>query len=252
MHRQRSPSLVVRKVIRSGLVHFPWLVDHKTRLQYGMHRLLHRPSEVEFLALEGLLSPGDLCLDLGANHGQSIDALKMLSFPVRVIAFEPQPNLYRRLLKRFGSDPDVIVLPFGVSDRASMTEIHVPYYGGYGFDGVASIPDSRVDEWLRVSIYRFDQKKLEVRSIPCQTVRLDDFAFGPIAFIKLDIQGSEYAALQGSVETLRRDRPQLMIETPPPEVRHFLLEELGYTQYMYEDGHLRKSTDVTLNPFFLS
>jgi FkbM family methyltransferase len=251
MDDQRGPLVDVRKIVRSGMVHFPWLADRKSGIQYGVHRLLHRPFEVEFLALEGLLSPGDLCLDLGANRGQSIDALKMLPFPVRVIAFEPQGNLYRRLLKRFGSDPDVIVLPFGASDRASMTEIYVPYYGGYCFDGIASIHESSVDEWLRASIYHFDEKKLEIRAMPCRTVRLDDFSFGPVAFIKMDIQGSEYAALEGSVETLRRDRPQLMVETPSPEVRAFL-EELGYTQYVYEDGHLRKSSDWTLNPFFLS
>jgi FkbM family methyltransferase len=241
----------VRKVVRSSLVHVPWLADHKTRLQYGVHRLLRRPFEVEFSALEGLLSPHDLCLDLGANHGQSIDALKMLSFPVRVIAFEPQANLYRRLLKRFGSDPDVIVLPFGASDCASLTEIHVPYYAGYCFDGMASIPDTAVDEWLRASIYRYDEEKLEIRSMPCRTVRLDDFAFGQIAFMKIDIQGSEYAALNGALETLRRDRPQLMVETPSPEVRAFL-EALGYTEYVYENGRLRKSSDWTLNPFFLT
>jgi FkbM family methyltransferase len=233
------------------MTYLPSLAHPKARFQYAVQRVLHRPFEVEFLALEGLLSAGDLCLDVGANHGQSIDALKMLSFPVRVTAFEPQPNLYRRLIRRFWNDPDVTVLPFGASDRASITEIYVPYYNGYCFDGIASIHKDGVDDWLRSSIYRFDERKLEVRAMPCQTVRLDDIVLREVAFIKLDIQGSEHAALKGAVETLRRDKPHLMVETPSPEVRAFL-HELGYTQYVYRDGNLRKSSDWTLNPFFLN
>jgi len=198
-----------------------------------------------------LLSPGDLCLDVGANYGQSIDALKMLSFPVRVTSFEPQLNLYRRLVKRFGEDRDVIVLPFGASDTASLTEIYVPYYNGYCFDGLASVHKEGLDGWLRGGLYRFDEGKFEVRVMPCRTVRLDDVVPETVAFIKLDIQGSEHAALKGAVEILRRDKPHLMIETPPPEVRE-LLGTLGYTRYIYADRRLQKSDEFTLNPFFLA
>ena len=240
----------VRKVVRSGIVHFPALADPKAQVQYAVQRLLHRPFEVEFLALNRLLSRGDLCLDVGANRGQSVDALKMLSFPVRVTAFEPQPRLYRRLLERFRNDPNVVVLPYGASDHASITEIYLPYYNGYCFDGLASIHKEGLDEWLRHSIRHFDARKLQIVAMPCQTVRLDDVVVGSVRFIKLDVQGSEYAALQGCVETLRRDKPHLMVETPPPEVRDFL-GRLGYTQYVYDHGALRKSNGWTLNPFFL-
>jgi FkbM family methyltransferase len=251
MDGRRGAAIDIRKVVRSGVTHFPWLADPKSRLQYAFHRLLHRPFEIEFLALEGLLSAQDLCLDVGANRGQSIDALKMLSFPVCIVAFEPQSNLYRGLLKRFRNDADVVVLPFGASDRASNTELYVPYYAGYCFDGLGSMQLDRLDEWLRASIYRFDERKLEIRAMPCRTVRLDDLMLGNIAFIKLDIQGSEYAALVGAADTLRRDRPHLMIETPSPDVHDFL-ERLGYTQYVYSEGRLRKSTEWALNAFFLT
>ncbi len=241
----------LRKAVRTAVVHVPSMANLKAWLQYTAHRAMRKPFEVEFHALEGLLSAGDLCYDVGANRGQSIEALKMLSFPVRITAFEPQPNLYRRLARRFWKDLDVLVLPFGASDHPSTTLIYVPFYNGYCFDGLASLREEGVDDWLRSSIYGFDERKVEVKAMPCQTVRLDDLELGTVAFIKLDIQGSEHAALQGLRETLRRDRPHLMIETPSPEVKAFLAP-LGYEQYNYADGRLQRSDDWTLNPFFLT
>jgi FkbM family methyltransferase len=245
-----AAKLDLRMLVRTALVYVPPLANAKAWAQYKAQRVMRKPFEVEFSALADLLEPGCLCLDVGANRGQSIDALKMLPFPVRIVAFEPQPERYRRLIKRFWKDFDVTVLPFGASDGPSNTQIFVPYYRGYCFDGLASLQREGVDEWLRSSIYRFDENKVEVKAFPCQTVRLDDLELGTVAFLKLDVQGSEHAALLGALDTLRRDKPRLMIETPSPEVLA-LLEPLGYQRYTYVDGRMQRSDDWALNAFFL-
>jgi len=113
--------LEVGKLLRTALVYFPPVVNAKAWLQYSVLRVMHKPFEADFAALADLLEPDSLCLDVGANRGQSIDALKMLPFPVRIVAFEPQPERYRRLVKRFWKDYDVTVLPFGTSDEPSST-----------------------------------------------------------------------------------------------------------------------------------
>jgi FkbM family methyltransferase len=249
--RARTASRVdVRKLVRTAVTFAPPLANAKAWVQYSAQRVLRKPFEVEFAALADLVEPGSLCLDLGANRGRSIDAMKMLPFPVRIVAFEPQPERYRRLIKRFWKDFDVTVLPFGASDEASNTQIYVPYYRGYCFDGLASLQREGLDEWLRWSIYGFEERKVEVKAFSCQTVRLDDLELGAVAFAKLDIQGSEYTALRGALETLHRDKPRLMIETPSPEVVA-LLEPLGYQRYTYVDGRMQRSDAWTLNAFFL-
>ena len=48
--------------------------------------------------------------------------------------------------------------------------------------------------------------------VAVQVRRLDDFAFGVVDFIKVDIEGAEFAFLPGAVATLRRCRPVLLIE----------------------------------------
>ena len=45
-----------------------------------------------------------------------------------------------------------------------------------------------------------------------QTVRLDDYDTDEVGLIKLDIQGHEYAALQGAKQTILHDHPNILIE----------------------------------------
>lgn len=44
------------------------------------------------------------------------------------------------------------------------------------------------------------------------TVALDQYDFGALDLLKLDVEGHEYEALQGAEQTIRRHRPVIMIE----------------------------------------
>jgi len=46
----------------------------------------------------------------------------------------------------------------------------------------------------------------------CKTTRLDTFDFKNVDFIKIDVEGHENQVLQGSVETIKKYKPLLMIE----------------------------------------
>jgi FkbM family methyltransferase len=68
--------------------------------------------------------------------------------------------------------------------------------------------------------------------------RLDDFAFDDVDFIKLDAEGYELFVLQGGVETLRRNRPVVLVEQAEWNARYGVeylaavsfLESLGARQ----------------------
>jgi len=240
------------KVIRTAITYFPSFVDRKADFQRSARRLFRMPFERDFRALEQLLRDNDLCLDVGANRGQSIDALKMLSHSVRITAFEPQPDLYSRLVAQYSTDPSVEILPFGAGATSGESELYVPYYNGYKFDGLASLFEDEARDWLRTRLYRFDDRKLEIRRYKCRTILLDEFEIdGRVAFIKLDIQGGEYDALQGAAELLRRDRPILLIESPSVQIETFLAA-FGYTPHAYACRRLVPNKHGKLNTFFLA
>src|SRR5262245_12012729 len=58
--------------LREALTHVPWLSDVKSRAYYAALRIARRPFEHDFRALRPHLHDRMLCIDVGANHGQSI------------------------------------------------------------------------------------------------------------------------------------------------------------------------------------
>lgn len=222
-----------RKSARTVLTMFPFIAEAKSDLRQAWFRLSGRPFEREFRALRHLLSPGDLCLDVGANRGQSIDALRMLPFDVRVISFEPNPHLYRRLVDRYGGSEDVSLRSYGLGADEVRATIHVPVYNGYPFDGLGTLHDDETDLWLRGAVFFFDERRLETETYSCEIVALDNLELDAVDFIKLDVQGSELDALRGAAATLERDLPTLMIERPDQEIRDFLTT-FGYRMYDYD------------------
>lgn len=227
-----------RKSARTMLTMFPFVAETKSNLQQAFFRSVGRPFEREFRALPQLLSAGDLCLDVGANRGQSIDALRTLPFDVRVISFEPNPQLYRRLVDRYGDSQDVAVRPCGLGAKSTHTSIHVPLYNGYPFDGLGTVHEDEAQLWLEGAVFFFDPRRVETTTYACDIVALDDLGLDKIGFIKLDVQGSELDALQGAARTLERDRPILMIERPDEEIRDYL-GSFGYRMYDYDPSHDR-------------
>jgi FkbM family methyltransferase len=241
----------LRFFVRTGLTRMPWLHEAKSRSHYAALRFLRRPFEQDFLALRQYLRPGMLCLDVGANHGQSIDALRMINSDVRVLAFEPQPNLFRQLSHRFRASPDTTVVPWGVAERPGRTTLWVPSYNGCRFDGLASTTDEHTATvWLSYSIRSFDPAKVSVDAYEVEIVRLDDVVSDPVGFIKLDIQGAELAALRGARRILTEDRPIVMVEQNTAGAIDDHMACLGYRPHAWFDGGLTAGIG-TLNTLYL-
>jgi FkbM family methyltransferase len=156
----------------------PWSKYDRDALAI-MKRCLHRDSN---------------CIDIGAHRG-TILAEILNHAPVGVhYAFEPIPQHYQYLAKRF---PTVKVHQLALSDRK----------------GVASFAHD-VQHPTRSAFRRPPGVKAQLEMITVQTDRLDDiFPLSlPVHLIKLDVEGSEYQVLQGAVNTLRTHKPLLIFE----------------------------------------
>ena len=180
--------------------------------------------------LKSFLKPGMVFVDLGANIGYfSAIAAALVGNEGRVFAFEPSPALYARLRRNLSPFERAVVCEFAASD----TNGPVPLYLHPRESGWASLfPDHDARIGTRVDSIRLDDWVQEVG-----LDRLD--------FIKLDIEGSEYAALLGAQPLLRRFRPVIFAElnsvclarsqrTPEEVLR--LLSDAGYSCHRREDG----------------
>lgn len=241
----------VKKLIRTLQVEFPFLLDLKFAVMRKIRAGLRRPFEQDFEALP-LLSPplGAEFLDVGANRGQSIDAIHMVCPQVVVRAFEPNSLLFEKLRNRFGNSSWVHLENAGLGAEAMESTLYVPFYKGWMFDGLASFDEREARGWLPGRLYFYSDRHLRVEPSVCRLRRLDDLNSRPF-FIKIDVQGLELEVLQGGHRTLQSYHPVLLIEAPGQLVLDFLAQ-LGYTPFSFMDGYFVRGVRGNLNTFFMT
>lgn len=242
----------IKRYIRTAQTFFPWLPDVKSNLQEQFARVTGQPFEADFAALRLFGGEGRLHLDIGANRGQSIAAIRTVASRPRIVAFEPNPRLAAALSRRYGDLADVRIEPVGLGEREDSFGLHVPAYRGYVFDGLASFSREEAMGWLNPkTIVGFNPARLTCETVTCRVTTLDSFGLAPF-FAKLDTQGTELQVLKGGAETLRRSSPVLLVESPADEVQAYL-RSLGYAPYRYDDRARRFMPGAGgLNTFFLT
>lgn len=147
--------------------------------------------------LAAVLRPDSHVIDIGANRGEVLEQMIHLAPDGRSLAYEPIPDLARRLAQRF---PQTIVRPVALSQEAGTSTFHyvsdAPAYSGL-----------RLRDDLPSEAQRVDQITVEVG-------RLDDDlpeGFQP-ALIKVDVEGAEVGVLRGATSTLQRFKPVVLFE----------------------------------------
>ena len=146
--------------------------------------------------MERVLKPDSNCIDIGASRGELLKHMVRLSPRGTHFAFEPLPQFYHRLSKKF---PGVRVYKLALSD----TE------GESAFQHVVTNP-----AYSGLRRRRYDRPDERVEEIRVQTNRLDNIVPPGLTFdfVKLDVEGGEFKVLSGSIKTLRRDRPFIVFE----------------------------------------
>jgi FkbM family methyltransferase len=225
------------RVIRTTQSFFPWLLEAKCAVQYALRAASRRPAEIEFAALRDLVPADALCIDIGANRGQSIQALRLVLPRCEIVSFEPNPALYSRLVAHHAGDPRVTMRPEALGEAPSMSTLHVPYYRRFMYDGLASLDEMSARSWISPqTFFLYREGWVSVHSFPVRTITLDSLGLAP-NFIKIDTQGTEISVLRGAAETLARSRPVIMCETPDV-ASVTMLTGLGYVEHRVVAGQL--------------
>jgi FkbM family methyltransferase len=160
-------------------------------------------------ALERLVRPGDVCLDLGAHVGYFTLLMARLAGPDgRVTAFEASDEnarVVRRNIRLNRLDSHVSVEQAIVTDRSREA---VELYAGRGGGSM---------EWTADPEFAIRESPGAERPKAAMRVRgvaLDDF-FPPgarVDVVKMDIEGAEAQAVPGMTRLLREARPRIVLE----------------------------------------
>lgn len=154
-----------------------------------------RAVEPELRILNELVPVGCTAIDVGANRGYYSWALSRV--PATVEAFEPNPILARFAQSKLGRRARLHQV--ALSDHAGVATLYVPRRpSGSSLHIIGNLGN----------VYARDR----VDEIQVRLATLDSCGFENVGFLKIDVEGSEMEVLAGARETIRSNRPTMLIE----------------------------------------
>lgn len=162
--------------------------------------------------------PNSVILDIGANFGQMAIEFSKMTKNITVWAFEAQKMVFDILEKNIESNNRTNVKAFynavyNVDNKEFLFPISnlvkFPHYGSYGLDlnSKTGIP---------------------VNSITIDSLKIES----PISFMKIDIQGSDLAAMQGAVKTIAKYKMPIIFEYEEPFQKDFNTSFQDYVDFV--------------------
>lgn len=143
--------------------------------------------------------PDSNCIDAGTHKGEIMDFFLQYAPKGKHFGFEPIPDMFSELKKKYKTTPNCTIYPFALSSVKEKTSFNYvvtnPAYSG-----------------LKKRKYDRPEKEIEIF---VQTQRLDDVipSGTQIKIIKVDVEGGELGLLQGSTKILRTYKPLIIFET---------------------------------------
>lgn len=177
--------------------------------------------------LKKIIKPNDVFIDVGANIGYFSLLVAHRFSSATVISFEPVTDLYKKMNDNITLNNTKNIISENVAagelngekeifvsapDNLGMSSFHKPEnYSGYKEKAKVVA----IDEWFKGS------------GLP----RID--------LIKLDIEGSELAALKGMQEILQNFKPFLIVEINPGTLSMFTLKPSDIYNFLAQQGFKR-------------
>lgn len=157
-----------------------------------------------------------VAIDVGANIGNH--SLYFSDFYYKVYSFEPNPRTYQVLKLNADLATNVVCYDFGISDVERDASLNI-YANNIGHSNISDDPGEST-------------KRIKLRT-------LDGFikADEKVRLIKFDIEGHEYQAIQGSLATIKRNKPVILFEQFSAEIDNGtsrvieLLRTCGYRKF---------------------
>jgi FkbM family methyltransferase len=216
-----------------------WFVARNDGLGSTLTHDGFEPNERCFVAR--FLRRGMIVLDIGAHHGfYTLLASKLVGPAGKVFAFEPSPREQKalRLNLALNRCKNVSVQALALSDAETQADLYVVNDKHTGFNSLRppGIPGPTTQ--VKVSVRHLDNWLREAK-------------VDGVDFIKLDVEGGEFAVLKGGIQFLeQRPRPVILAELEDARSEPWghqakdtaiLLQSLGFQWFtLLQGGTLQK------------
>lgn len=199
------------------------------RTMFAFRRLINYGKESEQDLLHLLCHLEKTSIDVGANAGSYTYLL--LKYSQKVVAFEPNPAYHKRLKKIFDRRK-LRLETVALSNHSGKTILKVPrhIYGLGTIEKSNPLEDAFGNE--------------QITQVPVKIKKFDEYKIPNIGFIKIDVEGHEFAVIQGAIQSIKKSCPHLLVEIVekhnPGSFKRVsrTLAGLGYNVYFYHAGKM--------------
>jgi len=173
----------------------------------------------EFLNQNLAFTDNDLVIDIGANIGWYSLVLSHTARP-RIYAFEPEPRNYGYFTRNLKQNGNTNVIPVNAAIDNQPGEMQLHLYKNHN-----------------QGRHSFIRNAKSVGTVAVKTIVLDAFlkekgeTGKPVKFLKIDIEGYEYPALRGAVETLKHTE-HVLTEFSPSIMKQINESAADYVSFM--------------------
>lgn len=206
------PRTQLKSALKSILIFF--------HIYLTKNQLYDRQTE---LVITQIIRPDSNCIDIGAHKGEVLDQILKAAPEGQFFAFEPLPDLFEGLSRRYANDRRIQLYNIALSNEKGQTAFNY-VVSNPAYSGLRKRSYDRKDEL---------DETIQVESGLLDEILPDDI---PIDFIKIDVEGAEYLVLQGAEKTISKWTPHIVFEFGLGAANHYKVSPNDMYNYFSTKG----------------
>ena len=222
-------------------------IPEKFLLKKRLDRAIDKVYEKELLILDKVVDKNLESVDVGVYRG--VYTYQLAKKSKHVHAFEPNPLLFPYLNKNLKKlMKNITLYENALSDVNSVANLKVPRRFN-------TVNKSNYEEMYKLGASTIHKKNLlnneEFITIKIKTKKLDNIlSNNNIGFIKIDVEGHEQNVINGAIETIKKNKPVLLVEIEEKHSKNSVEEtinfinSLGYKSYYLSGLNLENTNKL--------